>query len=180
MISSRRVAGEELFPCPHKFNDVEAERCPVRFSLAHESHSRHRRGVCHRPDDGGGGDGTGGANDLSRRGGLVEDPPAYPWSSCAAYARGTRNRLITIHPSYLALSPCPKVRQRHYRSLLQPSPDSQAVARDPRWITQRAVGSPAFLRRFLPPRGRRRIAFVPLQIQSIGLERCPVPFQESR
>jgi putative transposase len=52
------------------------------------------------------------------RAGLVEDPVAYPWSSCAAYAVGTPNPLICYHPSYLALSRYPKVRQRHYRALL--------------------------------------------------------------
>ncbi len=101
------------------------------------------------------------------RAGLVEDPTTYPWSSCAAYARGTPNRLITFHPSYLALSPYPKVRQRHYRTLLQPSPDPQADGRDPRWSSQRAVGSPAFLRRHLPPRGRRKVVLVPPQIQRL-------------
>jgi putative transposase len=49
------------------------------------------------------------------RAGRVADPATYPWSSCAAYALGTPNPLITCHPSYLALSPYPAVRQRHYR-----------------------------------------------------------------
>jgi putative transposase len=89
------------------------------------------------------------------RAGLVEDPVAYPWSSCAAYAMGTSNRLITFHPSYLALSPYPKVRQRHYRTLLAPSDDPIADGRDPRWTTQRAVGSPAFVARFAPRRRGR-------------------------
>ena len=79
------------------------------------------------------------------RAGLVEDPAAYPWSSCAAYANGAPNPLITFHPSYLALSRYPKVRQRHYRSLLAPSDDPRADARDPRWTTERAVGTPTFL-----------------------------------
>lgn len=79
------------------------------------------------------------------RAGLVEDPAAYPWSSCAAYALGTPNPLIRYHPSYLALSRYPKVRQRHYRALLAPSPDPRADARDPRWSTARALGSAAFL-----------------------------------
>lgn len=79
------------------------------------------------------------------RAGLVADPAAYPWSSCAAYALGTPNPLISYHPSYLALSRSPKVRQRHYRALLAPSPDPRADARDPRWTADRAVGSAAFL-----------------------------------
>jgi putative transposase len=102
------------------------------------------------------------------RAGLVEDPATYPWSSCAAYALGRPNPLITFHPSYLALSPYPKVRQRQYRTLLLPSPDPRLDARDPRWTTQRAVGSAAFLTRYLPARGRRRIIPVPPQIQALG------------
>jgi len=81
------------------------------------------------------------------RAGLVEDPAAYPWSSCAAYALGTPNPLISYHPSYLALSRYPKVRQRHYRALLAPSADPRADARDPRWTTERALGSATFLAR---------------------------------
>ena len=101
------------------------------------------------------------------RAGLVADPAAYPWSSCAAYALGSPNPLITFHPSYLALSPYPKVRQRQYRTLLLPSPDTRLNARDPRWSSQRAVGSAALLTRYLPPR-RRRIIPVPPQIQALG------------
>lgn len=90
------------------------------------------------------------------RAGLVADPSAYAWSSCAAYALGTSNPLIHYHPSYLALSSYPKVRQRHYRALLAPSDDAQADARDPRWTSERAIGTPAFMERVLPrlPRGR--------------------------
>ncbi|HLA80522.1 MAG TPA: hypothetical protein VJP78_02670, partial [Thermoleophilia bacterium] len=32
------------------------------------------------------------------RAGLVNDPMTYPWSSCAAYALGTPNRVLTLHP----------------------------------------------------------------------------------
>ncbi len=91
------------------------------------------------------------------RAGLVEEPTAYAWSSCAAYALGASNSLISYHPSYLALSPYPAVRQRHYRALLAASGDARADARDPRWTSERAVGSPAFLERFLQHRPRRRI-----------------------
>lgn len=91
------------------------------------------------------------------RAGLALDPAAYPWSSCAAYALGTPNPIIAFHPSYLALSPYPKVRQRHYRTLVAPSGDAVADGRDPRWTTQRAVGSPAFVARYAPRRrGRPR------------------------
>ena len=91
------------------------------------------------------------------RAGLVTDPTTYQWSSCAAYALGTPNRVITLHPSYLALSPYAKVRQRQYRTLLAPSQDPQADARDARWTTQRAVGSPTFMAPYVSRRGRRRI-----------------------
>lgn len=101
------------------------------------------------------------------RAGLVNDPTTYPWSSCAAYALGTPSRWITWHPSYLALSPYPKVRQRQYRALLAPSEDPRTDARDPRWTTQRAVGSPAFLARYIPRRGRRRIESTPTQNQEV-------------
>jgi putative transposase len=102
------------------------------------------------------------------RAGLVNDPTTYPWSSCAAYALGTLNQGITFHPSYLALSPYAKVRQRQYCTLLAPSEDPRADARDPRWTIQRAVGSPAFLERHLPRGGRRKSVFVPSQIQALG------------
>jgi len=81
------------------------------------------------------------------RAGLVEDPTSYPWSSCAAYALGVPNSLVQFHPSYLALSPYSKVRQRHYRRLLEPSVDPRADARDPRWTTERVVGGEAFMAR---------------------------------
>jgi putative transposase len=102
------------------------------------------------------------------RAGLVADPTTYPWSSCAAYACGTPNPLVTFHPSYLGLSPYPAVRQRHYRALLTPSPEPTADARDPRWTTQRAVGTAAFVARYTPRRGRRRLVSVPPQIQALG------------
>ncbi len=102
------------------------------------------------------------------RAGLVEDPTIYPWSSCAAYARGTPNPVVTLHPSYLALSPYAKVRQRQYRTLLAPSEDPRVNACDPRWSTQRAVGTAAFVARYTPRRGRRRIVPVPPHIQALG------------
>jgi len=66
------------------------------------------------------------------RAGLVVDPASYPWSSCAAYALGTPNQLVTYHPTYCGLSPYPAVRQRHYCRLLAPSEDPRADAHDPR------------------------------------------------
>jgi putative transposase len=93
------------------------------------------------------------------RAGLVADPTAYPWSSCAAYATGADNRLITFHPTYLGLSPYAAVRRRQYRQLLEPSADPRADARDPRWTTERAVGSAAFVAPYRRRRpGRPRLA----------------------
>jgi putative transposase len=102
------------------------------------------------------------------RAGLVADPATYPWSSCAAYALGAPNDLVTLHPSYLALSPYAKIRQRKYRTILAPNSDPSADARDPRWSTQRAVGSAAFVARYTPRRGRRRIVPAPPQIQELS------------
>lgn len=103
------------------------------------------------------------------RAGLVEDPTAYPWSSCATYALGAPSRLITPHPSYLGLSRYAKVRQRHYRAIIAPGPDPALDARDPRWSTQRAVGSAEFLKCYLPLRARRGIVSLPQQIRRLGL-----------
>ena len=102
------------------------------------------------------------------RAGLVTDPTTYPWSSCAAYALGTPSPVIAFHPSYLALSSSAKGRQRQYRALLAPSEDPRTDARDPRWTSQRAVGSAAFVARYVPRRGRRKIVPVPPQIQALG------------
>ncbi len=103
------------------------------------------------------------------RAGLVNDPATYPWSSCATYALGSPNRMITFHTSYLALNPYAKVRQRQYRILLASSDDPRADARDPRWTTQRAVGSPAFVAQYVPrPRGRPRIETPPGRFRGIG------------
>jgi len=100
------------------------------------------------------------------RAGLVADPAAYPWSSCAAYALGAPNPVITLHPSYLALSPYPRVRQRHYPDLLAPRTDPIADGRDPRWTMQRAVGSAAFVARYVPRRrGRPKSGGVTTQNQ---------------
>ncbi len=102
------------------------------------------------------------------RAGLVADPPTYPWSSCAAYAFGTPSRVVTFHPSYLGLSRYARVRQRQYRLLLAPSADPRTDARDPRWSTHRAVGSPAFVARYvLRRRGRPRSGTRPLQNQEV-------------
>jgi putative transposase len=102
------------------------------------------------------------------RAGLVEDSATSPWSSRPAYALGTLSGLISLHPSYLSLSPYPRVRQCQYRTSLVASPDSRLDAREPRRATQRAVGSPAFLRPHTPARGRHRSVPMPPQFQALG------------
>ena len=101
------------------------------------------------------------------RAGIVEDPAIYAWSSCASYALGATNRLIRFHPSYLGLGAYDKVRQRHYREILGASSDPQIDARDSRWTSQRAVGSPEFLRRHHPSGRRQAIIPLPEQIQRL-------------
>jgi putative transposase len=101
------------------------------------------------------------------RAGIVEDPATYAWSSCASYAMGAPNRLIRFHPSYLGLSPYVKVRQRHYRAILGPSRDPHLDGRDSRWTSQRAVGSPEFLKRHHPSGRRQGIIPLPEQIRIV-------------
>jgi len=84
------------------------------------------------------------------RGCLVEDPATSPWSSCAADALRTPNRLIKWHPRDLA-----------------PGTDSRAEARNPRWTTQRAIGRPAFAALHVRRRGRPRLGTMPEQNQGV-------------
>jgi putative transposase len=101
------------------------------------------------------------------RAGIVEEPTAYTWSSCASYALGAPNRLIQHHPSYMGLSPYAGVRQRHYRAILAPSSDPQLDERDSRWTSQRVVGSQEFLKRRHPSGSRQGIIPLPEQIRRV-------------
>lgn len=83
------------------------------------------------------------------RAGIVEDPTRYVWSSCAAYALGVANSMITFHPTFLGLSQYPKVRHRKYRQLVSTVTDPSLEKRDPKWTTARAVGSQTFVARFI-------------------------------
>jgi hypothetical protein len=56
--------------------------------------------------------------------------------------------------------------------------DPRLDSRDPRGTTQRAVGSPAFLARCFPARGRGRTVSVPPQFKHLETERCPLPFHD--
>jgi putative transposase len=108
------------------------------------------------------------------RAGIVEDPATYAWSSCASYVLGANNRLIQLHPSYLGLSTYAKVRQRHYRAILAPSPDPHLDGRDSRWTSQRAVGGPEFLRRHHSSGRRPGIIPLPVDIRKVGKDKVPV------
>jgi hypothetical protein len=101
------------------------------------------------------------------RPGIVEDPATYAWSSCASYALGAANRLIQFHASYLGLGTYAKVRQRHYRAILASSPDPGRYGPDFRWTSQRAVGSPEFLKRHCPSGRRHGIIPLPEQIRRV-------------
>ena len=102
------------------------------------------------------------------RAGIVEDPATYPWSSCGSYVSGVSNGLIHFHPSYLGLSPYPKVRQKHYRSILGASSEPDLDTRDSRWTTQRVVGSRDFLKRHNSSSRRKGIVPVPEQIRNVA------------
>jgi putative transposase len=100
------------------------------------------------------------------RAGLVENAEDYLWSSCATYACGRSNEMITLHPTYLGLARYSTVRRRRYLEILRPGPDLVADGRDPLWSRRRAVGSSAFLSRFSPRRpGRPKTPSTPKQNQ---------------
>ncbi len=52
-----------------------------------------------------------------------------------SYALGTPGRLIIFHPSSVALSPDPQVRQQQYCTLVRACADARPDARDPLWTT---------------------------------------------
>lgn len=80
---------------------------------------------------------------------IVDDPTTYPWSSCAAYALGQADPLITYHPTFLGLSRYPKVRCRKYREMVTTITDPALEQRDPQWTELPVVGSPEFVGRFV-------------------------------
>jgi hypothetical protein len=49
-------------------------------------------------------------------------------------------------------------------------------ASDSRWISQRAAGSPAFLRRDILPRGDEEVSPCLRNFKQLEIKRCPVPF----
>ncbi len=68
-----------------------------------------------------------------------------------------------------------KIRQRQHRTLLGPSPDPIADVRDPRWTTQRAVGTGALLPG-TPRTATAEDSFPSLhKFGHLERKRCPVP-----
>ena len=55
------------------------------------------------------------------RGGLVEDPGAYPWSSYRGNALGYPDHLLSEHPLYTGLGATRDVRRTHYLELFRDS-----------------------------------------------------------
>ncbi len=93
-----------------------------------------------------------------------------------SHALGPPSRLISFPPSYLALRPDPQVRQRQSRALFLACADPRRDARDPRWTTQRAVSSPAFLKRSSPHGGDEKLFPCLRTLKPLEAKGCPVPF----
>ena len=80
------------------------------------------------------------------RAGIVDDPLAYPWSSCRANALGRADDLVTPHSTYIGLGSSPDTHHVAYRALFNPEID-QEVAISIRKALQEgwAYGDDAFL-----------------------------------
>ena len=66
--------------------------------------------------------------------GLVDEPWDYPWSSCAAYAKGDADPLLTENPYYLELAKTPARRRKLWqRFLLDEDPKERVIASD-EWL----------------------------------------------
>ena len=63
------------------------------------------------------------------RAGMVTDPGNYRWSSYQAHGLGTRARMWTPHPAYLALGDRRTTRQKAYRSVMSETLDSDVIAK---------------------------------------------------
>ena len=74
----------------------------------------------------------------------------YPWSSCAGYAQGKADPLITEDPSYRQLSQSVARRQQLWREFLCGEDEKEAVIREADW----AVGDEGFKGRMAQVLGR--------------------------
>ena len=61
------------------------------------------------------------------RSGVAADPGEYPWSSYAAHALGTEDKVIRDHPLYLALGDDEEARRVAYRSLFRYEIDVETI-----------------------------------------------------
>lgn len=79
------------------------------------------------------------------RAGMVDDPRAYPWSSCAANASARPHPLLTPHPAFLTLGSSPAHRATAYQDLLASGlPDDQLSEIRAHLQQQRALGPDSF------------------------------------
>lgn len=75
----------------------------------------------------------------------VDDPAAWPWSSCAANIGARIDPLLTPHPAYLALGATPGCRAAAYRNLLAAAlPDEEVTEIRAYLRQQRALGRDSF------------------------------------
>ena len=90
-------------------------------------------------------------------------------------ALGASNRLITWHPSYLAQSPYPKVRQQQYRPCWLPAPipgRMTAIPAGPSAPWAARPSSPGTS----PGGDAEELESRPRRIKRLEAKRCPVPF----
>jgi len=75
--------------------------------------------------------------------GVVEEPWAYRWSSCRAYALGEPDPLLAEDPYYAELAAEPAGRQRRWREFLGGADAGEGVIRRSDWV----LGEEEFRRR---------------------------------
>jgi putative transposase len=76
---------------------------------------------------------------------MIDDPAAYPWSSCAANTCARTDPLLTPHAAYLALGPTAELRATAYKALLADAlPDDQVTEIRAYLQQQRALGRDSF------------------------------------
>lgn len=90
------------------------------------------------------------------RAGMVASPAAFDWSSHGANALGADDRLVTPHPTYLALAVTPSARQACYRDAFECTLDEDELRkiRDAARF-EWAVGTAAFCAAIEASTGRR-------------------------
>lgn len=72
---------------------------------------------------------------------MIDDPIAFPWSSCAALCGEREDPLLSPHPTYSALGTTPQERALAYRSLLAEALSEDAVQAIRSYLQQqRALG----------------------------------------